>query len=193
MIPTATARGDLRVRLTAIEHDLDAGSYHPGPWTAVLRDARSLPRTDRALLADDLSRISQKLHQRHHWPTLPVTPTLAAELVLAIVGAILLILGVRGASNLLVIAAAALWSIAFQPLIKVATGRLLGITYAYAYLYHLEPRFKMTYGGYLSAPRWARIALHLAGRLARRSASGSRRFGPPIYSSRFTLAAHFSG
>ena len=59
MIPTATARGDLRVRLTAIEHGLDAGSYHPGPWTAVLRDARSLPRTDRALLADD-SRASAK-------------------------------------------------------------------------------------------------------------------------------------
>lgn len=160
---TATGIGQLRDRIAAIDQALDSGQYRAGPWDALLRDVRALPEPGRALLADDLSRVSRKLHQRHRWRTLPVTAALAAELALAIAGSVLLILGVRHGSNLLVILTAALWSVAFQPLIKVTTGLLLGATYDYAYLYHLEPRFKMTYGQYLAAPRWARIIIHLSG------------------------------
>jgi hypothetical protein len=162
-VESTAASDQLRAQLSVVEQALDAGQYRPGPWDRILRAARALPRADRALLADDLSRVSRKLHQRHQWRKLPVAAALGTEAALAIIGGILLIFGIRHGSNLLVIATAALWSIAFQPLIKVTTGLLLGVSYDYAYLYHLEPRFKMTYGKYLAAPRWARITLHLAG------------------------------
>src|SRR6202011_6332563 len=51
----------------------------------------------------------------------------------------------------------------FQPLVKIAVGYLLGVEYEYAYLYGVEPRFKMRFGDYIAAPRWARIVLHLSG------------------------------
>jgi hypothetical protein len=162
-VESTAASDQLRAQLGLVEQALDGGQYRPGPWDAILRAARALPRADRALLTDDLSRVSRKLHQRHQWRKLPVAAALGTEAALAIIGCILLIFGIRHGSNLLVITTAALWSIAFQPLIKVTTGLLLGVGYDYAYLYHLEPRFKMTYGKYLAAPRWARITLHLAG------------------------------
>jgi hypothetical protein len=114
-------------------------------------------------LAGDLSRVSRRLHQRHHWRTLNFATALGIELALAIIGGVLLIFALHYDSNLLVILTAALWSVTFQPLIKVTTGLLLGVRYDYAYLYRVEPRFKMTYGKYLATPRWARITLHLSG------------------------------
>ncbi|HUN58652.1 MAG TPA: hypothetical protein VMU41_11095 [Candidatus Binataceae bacterium] len=163
MDSTATAIDRIHDRIVAIEQALDSGQYRPGPWESMVRIVRALPIADRALLAGDLSRVSRKLHQRHHWRTVSVNVALALEIVLAIIGGILLVLGLQYGSDLLVIAAAALWSVAFQPLIKVTTGLLLGLGYDYAYLYYVEPRFKMTYGEYLAAPRWARIKLHCAG------------------------------
>jgi hypothetical protein len=73
------------------------------------------------------------------------------------------ILAIQNRSNLMGIIAAVLWMMTFQPLIKIGVGYPLGIKYEYAYLYGLEPRFKMRYGDYLAAPRWARIVLHLSG------------------------------
>ena len=61
------------------------------------------------------------------------------------------------------IAAMGIWAIAFQPLVKVAIGTALGVGYDYAYLYGIEPRFKMSFGSYLAEPRWKRILLHLSG------------------------------
>lgn len=61
--------------------------------------------------------------------------------------------------------AAVVLATAFQPLIKVATGLALGFSFSYGYLWHGEPRFKLAYGRYLSAPRRRRVALHLAGTL----------------------------
>jgi hypothetical protein len=162
-VESTAASDQLRARLSVVEQALDDGQYRPGPWDTILRAARALPRADRALLADDLSRVSRKLHQRHQWRKLPVAAALGTEAAFAVIGGVLLIFGIRHNSNLLVLATAALWSVAFQPLIKVTTGVLLGVSYDYAYLYYLEPRFKMTYGKYLAAPRWARITLHLAG------------------------------
>jgi hypothetical protein len=51
----------------------------------------------------------------------------------------------------------------FQPLLKVLTGTVLGIRYAYAYLLGPEPRFKMRFGSYIAAPRAARVLFHLSG------------------------------
>jgi hypothetical protein len=42
-------------------------------------------------------------------------------------------------------------------------GYLLGVEYEYAYFFGVEPRFKMRFGDYIAAPRWARIVLHLSG------------------------------
>jgi hypothetical protein len=153
----------IRERLAAIEQLIGTGQYRPGPWDSLLRDVRMLPQADRAALADDLSRVSRELHRRHRYFTIPFTAAFAGEIALAILGAIALILGLRDESNLLVIASAAIWSVAFQPLVKVTTGLMLGIGYDYAYLYHWEPRFKTAYGKYLAAPRAARIGFHLAG------------------------------
>jgi hypothetical protein len=163
MESTATARDELRDRILIIEQALDAGRYTPGSWNDVLRVARGLPSADRAALADDISRVSRKLHQRHRWRTVRFALAYGAEVVLAVAGLILLIAGLRDYSNLLVIIAAGLWATAFQPLIKAGTGLLLGIGYDYAYLFYIEPRFKLTYGKYLAAPRWARVIFHLAG------------------------------
>src|SRR5262249_38713708 len=76
---------------------------------------------------------------------------------------VVLALGARHQSNLLVIVSAVIWTIAFQPLLKVAVGYLLGVRYQYAYLYGVEPRFKMCFGEYLAQPRYARLLLHLSG------------------------------
>ncbi len=46
---------------------------------------------------------------------------------------------------------------------KIGVGYLLGVGYEYAYFNRGEPRFKMRFGDYLAAPRWARIVLHLSG------------------------------
>lgn len=128
-----------------------------------MRTARGLPRADRVALADDISRVSQKLHQRHRWRTIPFAAAYGAEVVIAIAGLIVLFAGLRARSNLLVLIAAGLWTVAFQPLVKVSTGLLVAIGYDYAYLYYGEPRFKMSYAKYLAAPRWARITFHLSG------------------------------
>jgi hypothetical protein len=153
----------IRDRLGAIEQSIDSGQYRPGPWNSLLRDVRALPQADRAALADALSRVSRKLHRRHHYFAIPFAAAFASEIALAILGAIALTLGVRHESNLLVMIAAAPWAVAFQPLVKVSTGLLLGIGYDYAYLYHWEPRFKTAYGKYLVVPRASRIIFQLAG------------------------------
>jgi len=114
-------------------------------------------------LSEDLSRVSRKLHQRVRRQTIPVETGYLAEATFAVVGAILLGVGVTHQSNLLVILAALIWTLAFQPLVKVGVGHLLGIGYEYAYLYGAEPRFKMRFGDYVAQPRYARLLLHLSG------------------------------
>jgi hypothetical protein len=153
----------IRDRLAAIEQSIGSGQYRSGPWDGLTRDVRALPQADRAALADGFSRVSRELHRRHGYLTLPFGAAFACEIALAILGAIALVLGIRHESNLLVLASAAAWTVAFQPLVKVTTGLLFGIGYDYAYLYHWEPRFKTAYGKYLAAPRPARIVFHLAG------------------------------
>ena len=121
-----------------------------------------MPIANRRELSDDLSRVSRKLHERGK-RTFTVTAAYTAEIVLAVAGAIVLAFGAHLQSTLLVILAALIWTTAFQPLVKVGVGQLLGIGYEYAYLYGVEPRFKMRFGEYLAKPRYARLLLHLSG------------------------------
>src|SRR5947209_3637448 len=90
---------------------------------------------------------------------------LVAECALSLLGGVLIVLAIHNHSNLLALVAAAIWTMTFQPLLKIAVGYLLGVEYEYAYLYGVEPRFKMRFGDYIAAPRWARIVLHLSGTL----------------------------
>ena len=157
------ARERIRDRITEIERQIDEKRYRPGPWDRMLRDARALSREDRGVLKEEFSRVSNKLHRRDGRATISLTAGLVAEAALTVVGGVLVIFAIHNDSNLCGIIAAAIWTTAFQPLIKIGVGYLLGIEYEYAYFYGVEPRFKMRYGDYMAAPRWARVVLHLSG------------------------------
>jgi hypothetical protein len=159
----AVAREQLRDRIAEIERQIDEKHYRPGPWNRLLRDARALPREERAALKEEFSRVSSKLHRREGRATLSVTTGIAAEAALTLLGVVAVVLAIHNQSNVSGIIAALIWMITFQPLIKVGVGRLLGVDYEYAYFFGVEPRFKMRFGDYVAAPRWARILLHLSG------------------------------
>ncbi len=163
--PAHSAREAVRDRIAGIENEIDHGGYRPGPWDRLLKDARMLPREDRAVLAEEVSRVSTKLHRRDGRSTLSLTTGVVAEAALTLLGGVLIVLAIHNHSNLLAIIAAAIWVMTFQPLVKIGVGYILGVEYEYAYLYGAEPRFKMRFGDYLAAPRWARILLHLSGML----------------------------
>ncbi len=159
------ARERIRDRIAEVERQIDEHSYRPGPWEGLLRDARMLPREERQALKEEITRVSSKLHRRDDRRTISFTTGLVAEAALTVVGGVLIVLAIHNHSNLLAIIAAAIWTMTFQPLVKIAVGYLLGIEYEYAYFYNAEPRFKMRFGDYLATPRWARIVLHLSGML----------------------------
>jgi hypothetical protein len=71
---------ELRVRLDAIERDIDAENYRPGPWDRLIADIRSEPDSTRSALAEDISRVSRKLHLRSGRRTIPLASAIAIEL-----------------------------------------------------------------------------------------------------------------
>jgi hypothetical protein len=154
---------ELYKRLATIEDDVDGGRYRPGPWESLLRTLRERPRAEREEIADAVARVSRKLHMRGGRRTIEVGSAITVELAATIAGAVLLIVAFATGSNLIAIVSASIWATTFQPLIKFACGRALGVRYDYAYLYGLEPRLKMDFGSYIAAPRAARITLHLSG------------------------------
>ena len=152
---------DLTERLDDIERRLDDGTYLPGPWAGFLRDAGQRDRAERKSLTEDVSRISDKLNRRKHPVTVPLRVGLLIELAAMAVGLIVLELGLRRPCPGCVLVAAAILTVTWQPLLKVATGYLMGVRYSYLYMSGVEPRIKMQYGTYLAASRWRRVALHL--------------------------------
>ncbi len=155
---------DLRSQLGQIETSIDAGNYHPGPWDRFVRAARNQPDDARAALAEDASRVSRKLHMRTGRATMPLARALLFEGAATVGGAVLLAIGVAAGSVIFGVLGAALWTMTFQPLVKVGTGAWLGINSDYAYLEGMaEPRFKIRFGTYLAQPRWKRIVFHLSG------------------------------
>ena len=155
--------GDLRGRILAIERSVDGGTYRPGPWHALVRDIRNSMFFERAAVADDVSRVSRKLHLRRGRRWLSMKTGILLEMVATMVGAGLIIAGAATRSNLLAAIGAVVWMTTFQPLIKLMAGRLLGVEYDYFYLWAIEPRIKMRYGTYLTRPRFFRVIVHLAG------------------------------
>ena len=156
-------REGIRNRIGEIERQLDEHRYRPGLWEPLLKDLRALPRDERAALKEEISRVSSKLHRRDGRATLSLTAAVSIEAALTVIGAVLIIIAQQNHSNLIAIFAAAIWIMTFQPLLKIGVGYLLGVEYEYAYLFGAEPRFKMRYGDFIAAPRWARIVLHLSG------------------------------
>ncbi len=154
---------DLRGRIAAIERAVDDGSYRPGPWQALVRDIRNSMFFERAAVADDVSRVSRKLHLRKPRRRVSMNAGLLLEIAATGLGGLVMILGVSMRSNWLAFLGALIWMVTFQPLIKLMAGRAMGVHYDYLYLLAFEPRIKMKYGTYLSRPRLLRIILHLAG------------------------------
>ncbi len=154
---------ELRARLSQIEASIDGGSYRAGPWARLVADLKRQPASERRALVADVSRVSCKLHRRRAGRTISVAAGVALEAAVVICGGILLAAAIHSGSVLEAIGAAILWTTAFQPLMKIAIGSALGVGYEYAYLYGVEPRFKMRFGDYVAAPRSVRVALHLGG------------------------------
>ena len=161
--PNHRGTDKLRELLDAIERDVDACCYRPGPWDAVIRAIRSEPDNTRTALSREISRVSRKLHLRWGRRTVPVAITIVIELAATALGGILLALALKANFNTAAITAMIIWVITLQPLVKVAVGTILGVGYEYGYMYGIEPRFKMKFGSYVAMPRWKRMAFHASG------------------------------
>ncbi len=161
--PRQPQAGDLRERLAAIERAVDDGTYRPGPWHALIHDVRNSMFFERAAIADDLSRVSRKLHLRKPRRRVAMNIGLLMEIAATMIGGMLMILGVAVHWGALAFLGALLWMVALEPLIKLMVGRAMGVQYDYFYLLGIEPRLKMRYGTYLSRPRLLRIIVHLSG------------------------------
>jgi hypothetical protein len=161
--PQQPLPGDLRGRLAAIERAVDEGSYRPGPWQALVRDIRNSMFFERAPLAEDVSRVSRKLHLRKRRRRVAMNTGILLEIVAMMAGGLVMISGVAVRSNALAFLGALIWMVTFEPLIKLMFGSLMGVHYDYFYLFGIEPRLKMRYGTYLARPRLLRIIVHLSG------------------------------
>lgn len=154
---------DITMLLRQIERDLDAGTYQPGPWAEFVREANRCPQHERVALAEDITRVSNKLHRRNGRKTLSFPLAIGLEWLMAGVGILLLRVALRRGSVLLLTLATNILAFTVQPIVKTSVGMLLGVRYAYGYAQGIEPRFKMRYGTYLAAPHWKRVLLHLSG------------------------------
>jgi len=154
---------DLGTVLRKIERELDQGCYRPGPWAEFLRLARGRSKATRLALAPDVTRVSDKLHQRKHAARFPFWIGLVFEAVGTAAGVGILEMGLDRAHTGLAITSSIILTITLQPPIKIAVGYLLGVRYSHFFFFGIEPRFKMRYGTYLSAKGWSRVLLHLSG------------------------------
>ena len=161
--PQQPLPGDLRGRLAAIELAVDEGRYRPGPWQALVRDIRNSMFFERAAVAEEVSRVSRKLHLRKRRRRAAMNAGILIETVATSAGGLAMLLGVGMRSNALTFLGALVWMVTFEPLIKLMVGTLIGVRYDYFYLLGIEPRLKMSYGTYLSKPRLLRIIVHLSG------------------------------
>lgn len=154
---------DLRIELLRIEHDLNEGRYRPGPWERFIRELKRQPARVRSALADEVSRVSRKVHLRSPRKTISACAGVATEIFALALGAGLLAFAVHQGSSVVGLAGAFLWIMSLQPLAKITMAAVFGVGYEYAYLLRGEPRFKMRFGSYVARPRWQRVVLHLSG------------------------------
>lgn len=148
-----------------MERRLDDGTYEPGPWAAFLERAERSPAEDRAAIAEDVTRVGDKLHRRNHpGRKVSVKVGVLLETMMALDGVATVYLAVRWDSGVWLAVGAFFLSYTLQVLWKMLVGTLLGVRYSYFYRdFVVEARVKMRYGSYLRASRASRVALHLAG------------------------------
>jgi hypothetical protein len=144
-----------------IEQALDENRYRVGSWQKLIADVEALDRQERIELSRSISQLGNKLHQRQGFLRLPFVAGLLVETVLIAFGLTLLVLG--SASVPLLYAGSLALILSMQPFLKILTGLVLGVRYAYVFLFYVEPRFKMQYGTYLSLTPMQRILFHTSG------------------------------
>jgi hypothetical protein len=152
---------EARRRLAEIGQALDEGDYIRGAWQRVIGDADTLVLADRVALAPLVTDVSRKLHRRNGYPRMPFIAALSLECIVFAIGVWLVSMHAL-ISILMGLAALAL---TLQPLIKVTVGLIVGVRYDYAFLWQVEPRFKMRYGTYFCLPQIKRVAFHASGAL----------------------------
>ena len=164
-IDETTDSQDLREHLVAIAGDLQAGTYRIGSWRAFVERARSAPLQASRDLATQISAVSNLIHSLRAPRTYPLGALTIAEIICMLGGFWALAAGSRRESWVLITVAAALLVLTLQPLVKAACGRALGLRYSYGFTVRGEPRYKLAFGTYLSAPPARRILFHLSGTL----------------------------
>jgi hypothetical protein len=150
---------EVRQVMDRIERDLDSGTYHVGDWQKCLAELKGLDERASSMLGQDLTRISNKLHRRNRFLEAPAWMGFVFEYLLLATS----ILMMMAESALVRLASIILLALCLQPLIKISVGFLLGVRYAYVYLWYFEPRFKMRFGSYHTLERWKKLALQLSG------------------------------
>lgn len=146
-------------QLELIENALDEGTYRRGQWQRFLREAAGLDEAARRRLTDHITRVSRKLHRRNGFMSIPFMAGLTLEAVIFV----LAVMSVFQEHVLAKFLGIVLLALCLQPLIKIVTGMLLGVRYDYAYLWYIEPRFKMQFGTYFRLPTRSRVLVHLSG------------------------------
>mgnify|MGYP006919678223 CR=1 FL=1 len=151
--------GEVRQVMDLIESDLDSGTYRVGDWQKCLVALKALDQGASSMLIKDLTRISNKLHRRNRFPEAPAWLGFFLEYLLLVMS----IVAMTAENTLVRLASIVLLALCLQPLIKISTGMLLGVRYAYVYLWYFEPRFKMRFGTYHKLERWKKLVLQLSG------------------------------
>ena len=149
----------LSTQLDDISKALTSGTYQPGAWQKLLNH---LEREDGAVkqqVATRLSAVSNQLHARHGYYSLPVVPAMAGEFILCLLGLYL----VAQPDSWQRIPGLILLILTLQPTLKIIAGLSVGIRYSYAYLWYIEPRFKMAYGTYMTCSPARRVVFQLVG------------------------------
>ena len=77
---------ELQAQLAAIEAALERGDYKAGPWQKLTDELRNRDQVERAALADDLTRVSRRLHLRRHRYTMSVLSGVLLEALAGILG-----------------------------------------------------------------------------------------------------------
>ncbi len=156
---------NLEQLLAEIEDALDSNTYSRGRWQVFLERAATASPDELVPLERSITRVSEKLHQRTSPSTMPFERALAVEILASLGGFAILTVAASTGSAVGFVAAAVCLVVTLQPILQVATGMAFQLAFAYAYLWGVEPRFKLKYGTYLAAPRWKRVSYHVSGML----------------------------
>lgn len=148
-------------QIEEIENALDEKRYRVGSWQKLIEEVEALSSDERAEISESISELGNKLHQRHGFPSIPFVYGFLVEFMLTGFGTSILIVGSE--SLLLSLAGALALILSMQPVLKILVGLLLGVRYAYVFLFYVEPRFKMQYGTYLSLATMQRVVYHTSG------------------------------